>query len=364
MSLPYLPLYLAHLGYPGWQIGLVVGLHPLLRWTSAIAWSWVADRWGIRERLLVVLGLAGGAGYLLLPFVERFAAVALVLAAIGLLHGPLIPMLDATVLDNLRRLGGDYGRLRLWGSASFILGSAGSAPLVAAFSPRIVPLLLVLANLGLVLPLLGLPRTPVGSARFESPWRLLDRALVALLATVFLVDVSGGAWTGFFALHTTALGLPASTPGVAWGLAALAEIAVFRWGAPVLARVSAARLLVWVTVFTSVRWALVAAAEREVAVVGLQLGHAITFSASHLAVQGLLAQLVPARSTTGGQALYGLARFGVGAAVGLWLAGAVVDRIGTRALFGVEAAIALAALVPALVARRALASALRRRPRP
>src|SRR2546422_4564846 len=37
--LPYFPLYLDHLGYAGWQIGAIVGLQPVLRWTSALGWA-------------------------------------------------------------------------------------------------------------------------------------------------------------------------------------------------------------------------------------------------------------------------------------------------------------------------------------
>src|SRR2546422_5857665 len=57
--LPYFPLYLDHLGYTGWQIGAIVGLQPVLRWTSALGWAHVADRWRVRRRLLVLAGLGG-----------------------------------------------------------------------------------------------------------------------------------------------------------------------------------------------------------------------------------------------------------------------------------------------------------------
>src|SRR5207244_4618424 len=85
--MPYFPLYLDHLGYVGWQIGAIVGLQPMLRWTSALGWAHVADRWRVRRRLLVLAGLCGALAVLPLLVVRRFAAVAAVSMALGLVHG-------------------------------------------------------------------------------------------------------------------------------------------------------------------------------------------------------------------------------------------------------------------------------------
>ena len=102
------------------------------------------------------------------------------------------------------------------------------------------------------------------------------------------------------------------------------------------------------------RWGLTAVVRTELLVVALQLGHAFTFAAFHLAALLLLSRLVPARSSTGGQALYGLVAFGIGGSTGLALAGALVDRLGTAGLFGFEAAVASLGLLPAIALQRLL----------
>lgn len=128
--MPYFPLYLSHLGYSGWEIGIIFGLQPALRWVSALGWAYAADRWRVRHRLLVSAALSGGLCFIPLLFVRSFAPMALVTGMIAVLHAPLIPMTDSTVMDHLAGLGGDYGRLRLWGSVAFVLGALGSAPIV------------------------------------------------------------------------------------------------------------------------------------------------------------------------------------------------------------------------------------------
>ncbi|MCW5888917.1 MAG: MFS transporter [bacterium] len=348
MWLPYVPRWLAWLGLDGMQIGLLGAQQPLLRWVSAIALAAAVDRWRVRHRLLVVTACAGSLCFLALVGATRFETLLVVFAAIALLHGSLIPLVDATVLDHLPRLGGDYARLRVAGSVSFAVGALASAPILAAWSPAALPWLLLSAQVVVAPALLGLPRAQLGHAHeVRPPWRLLTPPMRAFLATAFLLQVSCGAWGGFFAIHTAALGLSDAVPGLAWGLGVVAEILLFRFGRGLVGRFTATQLIGFTLVVTVVRWAATAVATSAPAVVALQLGHAVTFSVFHLATMLLLPRLVPAASSTSGQGLYGFVGFGLGGSAGFALAGLLVDRIGTAALFGLEAAIAALAWAPA-----------------
>jgi len=260
----------------------------------------------------------------------------------------LIPMFDATVMDHLPALGGDYGRLRLWGSVAFVTGSLASAPLIHLFSPSIVPLLLLLPGFGLVPAFMRVPREQFGHPEhFRAPWRLLTPPLATFLSVAFLIQLSCGAWGGFFAVHTTALGFSDAVPGVTWGLAVTAEVGVLFWGRQILARIAPEQLVIISLLITVARWVLTAVTRNEALVIVLQLGHAFTFSTFHLAALLLLSRLVPPQSSTGGQALYGVIGFGGGGSAGLALAGALVDQLGTAKVFAVEAVIALLAIIPA-----------------
>lgn len=351
--MPYFPLYLSHLGYSGWEIGAIFGMQPALRWCSALAWAYAADRWRLRHRLLVSAALGGALFFVPLLFVRSFAAMALVTGMIAVLHAPLIPMTDATVMDHLGRLGGDYGRLRLWGSIAFVFGALLSAPIVHSFSPSVVPTLLLIPAFPMVIALARLPHEQLGHGeRFRAPWSLLTPPLTAFLTAAFVMQFSCGAWAGFFAVHTAALGFSDAVPGLTWGLAVSTEVVLLYWGRRILEWIAPAQLIVIALVITAIRWALTAILRNEVLVVGLQLGHAFTFAAFHIAALLLLSRLVPPQSSTGGQALYGLIAFGVGGSAGLAAAGLLVDRVGTAGLFGCEAAVALVGLLPALRLRR------------
>lgn len=351
--LPYMPLYLKSLGFDGWQIGFLGALTPALRWTSALVLGAVADRHRSRHRLLVVTAALGALCFLPLLLVRDFAGVLAVFVGINLFHGTLIPMMDATVVDHLDELGGDYGRLRLWGSLSFIVGAALSAPLVQTAGPAVVPWLLVVPNLFLTPVLVRLPRGQRGHAGpVRGPWAIVTPALAAFLATVFLAQASCGAWGGFFALHVRALGLPDVIPGLTFAIAVVFEVALFHWGRRVLAWIAPVDLILVTLVITVVRWVLSALVTSEVGVVAVQLAHVFTYSAFHLAAIALVTELVPPENATSGQSLYGLLGNGVGGTVGIALAGALVDGLGTRGLFWFEAAVATAGVVPALALKR------------
>lgn len=351
----YYPLYLAHRGMDPGAIGLVIGVQPALRWLGALAWAQVADRWRSRREVLIATS-AGGTVVLALLLQEPATGPLLwELALLSLLHGAQIPLLDATVNDNLAELGGDYGRLRLWGSLGFLAGATGSAPLVALFSASVVPLLLFLPALGMVPAMRFVPASQHADVgRAPDRWRILSRPFVLFLLVALLLQISSGTWVGFFAVHTRALGLGPLVPGWTWGLAVLAEIGLLLWARPVLDRFVPTHLVGFALAATSLRWGLSALAVHPVAVVLLQLGHIFSFSLFHLAALSLLIRLVPRSASSTGQAVYGGIGFGVGGSAGLALSGLLVQHLGTHGAFAIDAMLAALALVPAWVLHRTL----------
>jgi len=346
--LPYFPLYLDRLGFSGMQIGAIVAMQPILRHVASLAFGWAADRWRVRHALTVGTATIAMLWFVPLLWTREFAPMIPIMIGISVFHGPIISAIDATVLDNLDALGGDYGRLRLWGSLAFVASAGVSAVAVRTWSADVVPVLFLLPVAVLPIALHRLPRRQSTShRRAEPPWRLLTPPLAAFLGCVMLAHLSSGAWGGFFAIHTTRLGLPSWIPGFTWGLAVTAEVALFHSGHRVLDVVPPARLVAISIGVTVVRWLGTAFATDPTLLVLLQLGHAFTFSALHLAAMRLLVRLVPPENGTSAQALYGIMGFGLGGSAGLWLAGALLEPLGTSGLFLCSAGIATLALVPA-----------------
>jgi PPP family 3-phenylpropionic acid transporter len=351
--LPSFPLYLDWLGFSGPEMGVVVGIQPILRHVASIAFGWIADRRQIRHTMAVATAAISIACFVPMVWVTSFRDVVVVMAAISIFHGPIIAAIDSTVMDHLDELGGDYGRLRAWGSIAFILAAAGSGMAVWIWSAAIVPYLFLGPAVLLPLAMYRLPRTQSTSEHHaRPPWRLLTPPLTAFLACVFLAHLSSGAWGGFFPIHLSRLGLPTWLPGVTWGLAVAAEVVLFRWGHVVLAVLTPSRLVAVSLAMTVLRWLGTAFVTWPAGLVLLQLGHAFAFSAFHLAAMLLINRLVPPESSTSGQALYGFTGFGLGGSAGLVLAGMLLAPLGTDGLFVFEAGIAALGLLPAIVLLR------------
>lgn len=352
---PYLPLYLATRGFDGEQIGFVLALSPAIRWSAAIPWAYAADHLRIRHRLFVAAAIGSTLALGVLATTDHFATIVAAVAAVALLSAPLVPMMDAMSFDNLPRLGGDYGRLRAWGSMGFIVGSVVAAFVIARTSPLVVPWLLFAAQAGLPIAAWWLPREQHGHAEhFRAPWRLLSPAMNAFLLTALLFQLGSGAWAGFFAVHTRSLGLPDWVPGVTWGLGVVTEVAALWIGRSLFERLGPPEVMIAVLLTSAARYVATSLVRSEAAVILVQLVYGPCFALSHLAAQLMLARLVPRRSSTNGQALYGFVTFGIGGSLGFILAGFLVDRVGSARLFQFEAVVTLLAILPALRLRALL----------
>ncbi len=121
--LPFFPVLLANRGLTGDEIAFVLGIPYLLRIVSMPVVTGLADRLPDRRHVVAgVTGLVLALGLAFGPLQEKVwvIAVGTAMLVVSYCVGPLS---DAIALSMERRGLGVYGRMRLWGSASFILGN-------------------------------------------------------------------------------------------------------------------------------------------------------------------------------------------------------------------------------------------------
>jgi PPP family 3-phenylpropionic acid transporter len=90
-----------------------------------------------------------------------------------------------------------------------------------------------------------------------------------------------------------------------------------------------------------VRWTCTAMAETVPALAVLQVLHALTFGAAHLAAMQYIARAIPIERSATAQALYGALATGMCTALAMMVAGAAYERLHAGAYFAM-AAMALA----------------------
>ena len=134
--LPFLAIYLDRQGVSGPGIGALLATIPATRMLSGPAWSLLADRFRSGRVLLRVAttgSLLAGIAITTLPLSPL--GIGLLLVAFSALRSPIAPLVDTTAVRIIEQEGGDpqdYGRLRMWGTVGFLLGSVAGALLVHA----------------------------------------------------------------------------------------------------------------------------------------------------------------------------------------------------------------------------------------
>ena len=325
VQLPYWPLWLEAQGLGKAQVGDVIAVGIWIRTLASPSAAWLADRADSRRGL--VLGLAGLALLisLLYAVVAGYTALLLVTAAFMTVSIPQGPLTESLTLLAARQGQADYGKTRLFGSASFLV-MALVAGVVLQGQPASRVLWLLWAALGATfvaafwLPDLRAQRAE-GPARSWSVEVRSARGLWTALLGIACVHASHAAYYAFSTIHWRAIGIGEAAAGGLWAIGVLGEIVLFRFGSPLTRVLGVRGLLLLGAAGAMVRWVLFAVCDSPFVVVPNQLLHAFSFGATHLAAVGWIQQHVPERVLSTAQSLYSATSFGAGMGLAMLVAG-------------------------------------------
>jgi MFS family permease len=130
MQLPFLPLWLHAKGLSVGEIGLVIAGMTASRFVAIPVAAYFADRYRNRRGLIILFSLASAFGYLLLGLSSGFLPILANAILASVCIAPIFTLAESFSVDGSAHHGLDYGRLRLWGSISFLLGNLGAGALL------------------------------------------------------------------------------------------------------------------------------------------------------------------------------------------------------------------------------------------
>lgn len=346
----YLTLYCRRVGLDNTQIGVLLGVQPVVMLFSGPAWSVLADRLGLRSRLLTVvlaLGMLPGLGMMC---TSNFAGLLALVIVQALVMGPVTPLLDSIALDSLGNERHRYGTVRAF-------GSLGYAPIVWATGVFIqtqdIRWIFVLnavfltasciASLRLAQerakPLPGAIGKGLGTLVRVPGWLMV-------MSAYFVVMTLQNVTFGFANLYLDQLGASESLMGAAQALSSLGQVLLMAYVLPrALRRWGSAWLLVISLAVYTLRLAIWALCPQATVVALSQLLNAISFGAAAVAAVDFAARHAPAGMEVTSQALATGLVAGSGRAVGSYAGGALYDGIGPRPTFGAFACLGLVAAV-------------------
>ncbi|AHG19052.1 3-phenylpropionic acid transporter [Chania multitudinisentens RB-25] len=294
--LPFWSVWLKGEGIPPETIGILLGAGLAARFVgSLLIVPRVKDPAHLVTalRLLALLALAFAIGF---AFGNGWAWLLLVIVGFNLFFSPLVPLTDALAATWQRQITLDYGRVRLWGSLAFVMGSALTGKLVSAWGHEAILYSLLLGILAMLLGMLLKPSVmPQGETLTQSKaarsWRelLSEGPVWRFLLCVTLLQGAHAGYYSFASIYWQDAGYSAETIGYLWSLGVVAEVIIFASSNFLFRRWNARNLLLLSAVCGLLRWGLMASTTELGGLILMQVLHCGSFTVCHLAAMRFIA---------------------------------------------------------------------------
>ena len=348
---PFFGPYLHSLGLSGIEVGVLAAITPVAMAVVPPLWGAAADRLGETTTLLRVVLFGATLALVPFPFASQFAPLAAILALFALFRAGTGPLLDSITFTLIERDGGEFGRTRVWGSVGFLASSTVVAVLADAVSDVVIAVALVTSQGLAALSSLAVPRAP--RPQSVNLWADL-RTLMSgwpfrlFLVATFFENLAASAPLVFYPLHLREAGASNVYIAAFWATGVLAEVALFQFAPALLARVRPGSLYLAAFVAVALRYGLLLVVTDPIAIVGIQVLHALSFGAFYYASVTWLAQTVPVRLRATGQAVFAAVGFGIAGGTSSLLGGWLFDHGHIEAVLIASVAAGVVGLVCAL----------------
>ena len=336
--MPFFPLWLMGKGLDPTDIALVLAFPALARVVLVMPMSGFADRASDRASVLVGFWIAAALAATLHLLATDTITVVAVHLLLAVLWVPQLPITDGLAIDGMRRFGLDYGRIRLWGSITFlVVNLAGGWLFTRTDSDGIMVVLVALFWVAVAVAFTT-PRLGPSAGVRAQPWAFVKRRNFTLVvAGAGLVQASHAFIYGFGSVYWAERGASESLIGALWAFSVFAEIVLFLLAGAALRRYGPVPLLLAGGLGAILRWLLFPFEPGLAATFGLQVLHAASFGATHLGMQLYIAARVGDGEMTSAQ---GYSTLLGGLAMGL----ASLASGSLYARFGVDGFLAMALL--------------------
>jgi PPP family 3-phenylpropionic acid transporter len=351
--MPFMPVWLQAKGLNANQIAFALALPLFLRPLIIPLVGAFADVTGSYRGVAISLGLGALAALGLLWAASGAVAIILALALYTVLWSSQLPLGD-TIAMTAARDGAHYGRMRLWGSLSFVAATLGAGAALDEAGPDAALFTLAMASGAVLLAGFGLPRrasadkdaqaraglNPLGG--LGAVFGLGGHALAfreaagkarfwTFLCAAGMVYASHATYYAFSTMHWLSLGASNIEAGLLWTLGVFAEVALFAMSRTVTLRFAPLTLVALGGAGGLVRWTAFAFDPPWGLVAALQLLHGLTFGACHLGAMYFIAGGFPRQLSGTAQALYGAASAGLAIAAATLAVGPLYRDFGAAA---------------------------------
>ncbi len=312
----FMPKILQMLGYDAPQIGAIFALAPLMRFFVPF---FFLKHFELSPKIFytalsgAILSIA-----LFYPTIHSFYLFMLPNMLLGACLGMILPYIETYAMEHLGKE--RFGRSRLFGSIGFMLIGIVLARHLEDPSNGLHFLLIAIVLTATFAYMLTQNNPHFSNTHDHSTALFSVLHVKYLWISLFLMQVSFGAFYNFFTIYETAHGMSLETTSYLWAFGVICEIILFYFQAPLLSRFSLINLVKLGVFLTALRWFLLFAFPSSLVISYLsQSFHAFSFALHHTAALSLLYTLY-AHKKLAAQFYYGIS-FGLGGFVGAFIAG-------------------------------------------
>lgn len=331
--LPFWSVWLQGEGIDAEMIGVLLGIGLAARFLGAMFITPLVkepSKLILALRLLATLSLIFSIGF---AFGSHWAWLLFVMIGFNLFFAPMVPLGDSLAGAWQKQFTFDYGKIRVWGSIAFIIGSSLMGYLSGVWGHKSIMVALIISCAAMLLGTLLKPAImPAGAAKTDGISKvsfkqlIADKNVVKFLVCVSLLQGAHAAYYGFASLYWKEAGYSDLVIGNLWSLGVVAEVIVFMLSHRLFRRWSARNLLLLSAACGIIRWSMMGAFTSLPVLVMVQILHSGTFTVCHLAAMRFISarkenEIIPL------QGAYSALAMGGGLAIITIMVGYIYERV-------------------------------------
>jgi PPP family 3-phenylpropionic acid transporter len=360
--MPFWGLFLQEKAFDATDIGILLALFSGVRIFAPNIWASISHL--VEDFISSIQLLRLGGVMMLVCFVAIYWATefwhyALIMLVYGFFWSAILPQYEILTLNHTKNDLDAYGSIRLWGSIGFIVLVSLLGWALDFISLNYLPAIMLVLMLAIVFNSFVLPPAlkeiePFGQVAEDQNVDSLsafssDRirsginwGLISFLVITVLIQISHGPYYVFFSIYLQQLDYSHWMIGLLWSLGVFSEIIIFWKIAVFMRRWSLRELVIISLLLTAIRWLMTAYfADNGFILIVSQCLHAFSFGLLHVVSIKYIAIFYPGKQQLHGQALYSGLGFGLGGALGAYLAGLGWAAYGAVWVFVAAAIVAL-----------------------
>jgi len=322
--LPFWPLYLNYKNFTAYEIGIITGVMIGTKIIAPNVWGWIADKTGLRHRVIQFGTLSCFIIFTFASSIESFFNMVTLIFFFSFFWNASLPQFEAVTMSALGSSYNKYSQIRLWGSLGFILSVLSLSVLTNYFGINIVPFCILFLLFFTFLTTLFIHNTSIDEKNNSNS--LLSIAfkpvVIGILLSCFLMQLSHGPFYAFFAIYLSEHSYSTNSIGIIWSLGVIVEILIFMKISSWIPKYGLQNLFVISFAFAAMRWLLISFfADNVIIVIIATLFHAVTYGMYHAVSISLIHEYFTGDLQGRGQALYSSISFGLGGSIGSFYSG-------------------------------------------